>query len=539
MRKVSSKPLLIPPPCLNFAAVFGLLLATGMTNLADDSPTFTEHPGSQNVPVGVNVLLSAQATSALPVSYLWQVNGATLAGRTNSTLDLFCVSMVQSGQVYTVVAQTTAGSATSSPALLQVFVPDSGRTPRTWGDNPAAQLNSFSPTQARNDVGVIYHADLFNVSIGGLWGTDYYTDDSSLPAAAVHAGLVTAGQRATVAVRITGPRAGFAGSTRNDITSASWGSYAGSYQLLGLVPTIARHPQACVCMAGAPVTFAVEAFGNGTLRYQWRHNGLELQGETNATLQFTVTSVTKAGSYAVNVMDAEGTNTSYHAVLGVLPYTLGSPQTALGAVSGYAGEFKRMVITGDTNSGKVWGVGIYTTDMSLPRAAVHAGLLRHGETGVLAVVRLPNQPFFLGDTMNNVMSIPYGVYPAQAFLGRVPQVFVHPQSQVVLAGQSATIDLEATHPSGLAIQWRKNGQIISGATANQYTISAATTGETAVYRCGSQRARQSHRDRISLHLHASRQYPDCDGLNSRSRHGAYGANRDTGVLSVDGEHQCG
>lgn len=469
--------------CLHSAAATSLafLLSAGTPALADEPPSFTQHPDPQSVPVGVNVLFSAQATSSLPVSYQWQVDGVDLEGKTGNTLGLFCVSMMQSGQVFTVVAANAAGAKTSSPALLQVSVPNAGRTPHTWGINPAAQHNHFFPYHLRDQVGAIYHADLFDLSLGALWGTDTYTDDSSLPAAVVHAGLLPAGQRGTVVVRISGPQSSFTGSSRHGIVSAEYGAYDGSFQLLGVVPTITRHPKAQARMAGGSAIFAVEAYGTGTLRYQWKHNGIDLTGETNATLQFVVDSTAQAGSYAVNVMDNLGTNTSDHAVLGVLPDAVGTPQRNEGVEWLSPGEFVRTVLTGNTNGGKIWGVGIYTTDQDLSTAVVHEGLLAHGETGVIAIVRLPEQPFFLGDTHNGVTSLPFGVYEAQAFLGRVPQVIADPVSKAVLAGQPAQLSVEAIHPLGYAIQWRKDGQTIVGATEAQLALDGAAPGTTAVY----------------------------------------------------------
>jgi hypothetical protein len=62
---------------------------------------------------------------------------------------------------------------------------------------------------------------------GGLWGTDVYTTGSSLALAAVHAGVLRPGQTGAIRVRVVGPQAGFAGATRNGVTSAPWGAYTG------------------------------------------------------------------------------------------------------------------------------------------------------------------------------------------------------------------------------------------------------------------------------------------------------------------------
>lgn len=62
---------------------------------------------------------------------------------------------------------------------------------------------------------------------GAIWGTDTYSTDSTLGLAAVHAGLLRPGQTGVVKVTILGQQPAYAGSTRNGITSAGYGSYVG------------------------------------------------------------------------------------------------------------------------------------------------------------------------------------------------------------------------------------------------------------------------------------------------------------------------
>jgi hypothetical protein len=67
---------------------------------------------------------------------------------------------------------------------------------------------------------------------GSLWGTEMYTLDSTLAAAAVHFGVLKVGQTGNVKVMILGPSAGFVGSTRNGITSSNYQTYPGAYRIL-------------------------------------------------------------------------------------------------------------------------------------------------------------------------------------------------------------------------------------------------------------------------------------------------------------------
>lgn len=62
------------------------------------------------------------------------------------------------------------------------------------------------------------------ISGGNVWGTnDYgYTDDSDFAMAAVHAGLLQAGQTAILKFTILGTKSNFPSSTANGITTSTW-----------------------------------------------------------------------------------------------------------------------------------------------------------------------------------------------------------------------------------------------------------------------------------------------------------------------------
>jgi len=67
----------------------------------------------------------------------------------------------------------------------------------------------------------------------GLWGTDTYTLDSSLSAAAVHSGLLQPGQTGVVRVRIVASPPQFVGSQRHGFGSSGYATYpAGAYEFV-------------------------------------------------------------------------------------------------------------------------------------------------------------------------------------------------------------------------------------------------------------------------------------------------------------------
>jgi hypothetical protein len=67
---------------------------------------------------------------------------------------------------------------------------------------------------------------------GPLWGTDVYTHDSALSAAAVHAGVLASGERGFVRVTwVDTVNVSFVGSERNGIRSASYGPWPSGFRI--------------------------------------------------------------------------------------------------------------------------------------------------------------------------------------------------------------------------------------------------------------------------------------------------------------------
>ena len=68
-------------------------------------------------------------------------------------------------------------------------------------------------------------------------------------------------------------------------------------------------------------------------------------------------------------------------------------------------------VTGNANGGSIWGTGTYTLDSALAVAAVHAGVLKPGQTGNVRVTIFGPMAGFVGSTQNGITSSPYANYP--------------------------------------------------------------------------------------------------------------------------------
>lgn len=80
-------------------------------------------------------------------------------------------------------------------------------------------------------TGATYYFRVTGVTEGQLWGTDIYTRDSTLGAAAVHAGLLKAGETKVLRVTVVPTPNKFPGSIRNGVTSADYSEFPQAWKL--------------------------------------------------------------------------------------------------------------------------------------------------------------------------------------------------------------------------------------------------------------------------------------------------------------------
>jgi hypothetical protein len=82
-----------------------------------------------------------------------------------------------------------------------------------------------------DQIGQTFYFRVQGEEDGRVWGTEVYTGDSTLAAAAVHAGAVEPGETRVVKITIVEPLSQYQGSTRHGITSDSYGPYGTAYRV--------------------------------------------------------------------------------------------------------------------------------------------------------------------------------------------------------------------------------------------------------------------------------------------------------------------
>src|SRR5581483_925609 len=134
-------------------------------------PRLTGQPTGEVASLGGNTTLTAAAVGGAGLTYQWYLNGAAVAGATNTALTLTGAQLSQAGY-YTVVISNAGGSVTSQPTPVTVSVPLAvttvaglpGVSGSSDGYGPYAQFHAPEGLAA-DGAGNIYIADTANNTI--------------------------------------------------------------------------------------------------------------------------------------------------------------------------------------------------------------------------------------------------------------------------------------------------------------------------------------------------------------------------------------
>jgi hypothetical protein len=139
-----------------------------------------------------------------------------------------------------------------------------------------------------------------NGTVGTVWGTGVYTDDSSVCTAAVHAGRITLARGGSVTIQMRDGQSSYTGSTRNGITSLNYPAWPGSFVILGVPGTPPEgSATGTVLVNGQPFTSGPVPFGSrvdvtaGRLTLAADLGTIELFGDGTNPAQFVPTRVSE------------------------------------------------------------------------------------------------------------------------------------------------------------------------------------------------------------------------------------------------------
>jgi choice-of-anchor C domain-containing protein len=348
---------------------------------------FAGNPG-YGAGTGVKTLkVSVNNTNAVSTTYTFDTTGKTLSnlGWTTKTFT-FTASAASTTLTFTSLDNSVYGPVIDN-ILLNGVSGDTGSAAAvaagtTTVTGTTATVAPGNLTGYRNKVGSTYEFSVTGASSGSVWGTDVYTDDSSVARAAVHAGVVRVGETKVVTVTIIAGQGSYSASTRNAVTTSSWGAWSGSYSFAGgsgssgtavAVPALAVSA-ASVNVArsiayGSSLVLTVPITGVGPFTYQWFLNGLTLQGATAATYSLASVTASNAGTYSVRVANSAGASTIAAGSIAVSGSTAGVPSFTLQ-------PFNKIVSPGGT-----FALAASATGSGISYQWFRNGVSLQGETG--------------------------------------------------------------------------------------------------------------------------------------------------------------
>jgi hypothetical protein len=233
-------------------------------------------------------------------------------------------------------------------------------------------------------------------------------------------------------------------------------------------PAISEQPESQLAVAGNTITFSVVATGTPTPTYQWRKDGEDIVGATNASLQLTGVSASDSGDYDVVVTNAVGSETSYIATLTVRF----APQISVQPDN-------QTVTAGDDVSFSVTATGVPTPTYQWRKDGVDIDGAT-GATLTLTDVGLSDAAGYNVVVTNIVGSSASAT--ATLTVQMAPSISEQPAAQTtVLTGADVTLSVSASGTPAPTYQWRKDGEAIDSATSTSLALEDVTLEDAATY----------------------------------------------------------
>ncbi|MDB6092628.1 MAG: hypothetical protein JWM32_190, partial [Verrucomicrobia bacterium] len=352
--------------------------ATLTVSTSTNAPVFSLDLISPTVAAGGTVTFTVAVVGTPTPTLQWFKNGVAIVGATNSTLKLSNLQSADAG-VYTVVATNLAGTITSGPGTLTVWVPT---------NSPIFSLNPDSQTVTAGSTVT------FTVAVSGTPSPTLQWYKNGV--------AITGATGATLTLSNVQPAdaATYTVVATNSLGTATSGS---ATLVLGTAtgPVVMAQPASHMMAVGSTVILSVDASGTVTpgsllrghgikpaaisddpLTYQWKKNGAAIAGATSSQLRLTNLQAYDAGGYRVTISNAAGSVTSNPATLDVV--ATGTPgriiNLSVRTVSGPGEDTLIMgfVVGGANTAGTkqllIRGIGPTLANFGVPSAMVDSQL---------------------------------------------------------------------------------------------------------------------------------------------------------------------
>lgn len=498
---------------------------------ANVPPQILQQPVDATAAVGGRAVFQVLASGGGSLNYQWFFNDSSIAGATNSSLQLTNVSASQQGS-YEVIVSNRGGTVTSNPAKLTVNL-------RPPNDNFADRIiltgNSFSGSSsdqyATLEAGEPAHASWgpgnsvwwsWTAPASGILTVQVTNYAGNQVMALYKGGFLSALSELTNKVWFSGSLAAsipVSASNTVQIAVAGVSGSGGSFNLkvnfkeIIFAPQIVTQPISRAVTEGQSTSFSVVANGDSPLRYQWFFNSKTLDGKTNATLQLDNVQANQEGMYSVTVSNGGGSVPSLPATLTVNPRPVNDDfakrilLTGATVVTNGSNRFG----TSETGEPAHGGVGPFATvwysytapafgilQMDLTNSFFGAVIAVYTGNGVsqLALVASNSTANADGTGRVSFLGQPGTIYqiaiqgvsglsgPIRLSISGIfpPTIKVQPNDQALAPGEDALFGVVAESQMPLRYQWlRPGGAEIFGETNQTLLVQRVSTNDLGQY----------------------------------------------------------
>jgi hypothetical protein len=405
-------------------------------------PAIVAQPEETTVCAGNTLAIDVTATGS-GLTYRWRRNGAAIPGATGARLLLPASAVTDAGSYDVVITNVCGESIISTPAAVAVMAaPEIAESPR---DTAICREQPFTLAASATGAELRYQWRRNGVAIAGAISPIY-----SHRAEPYDDGLYE--------LVVTG-RCGTPVTTRPARVTVT------------TEPIISEGPVDRSVRKGEHVTFSVRVTGGGSVRYQWRKDGVDIPGATLPIYTIASASPTDVGTYDVVVTGTACTATEAVVVSELAVLALEAPLAIV------AGPTERTACPG----APAWfavnatgsGLRYQWRKDGTPIAGATAPLYR---IAAVTAAEVGRYDVVITDADGASITSDGAVLTVPAPMA----ITSAPTDLAVCAGERATLAVAATG-DGLTYQWMHDGSPIAGATSAHHTIAPATASDAGRY----------------------------------------------------------
>ncbi|MEM7165196.1 MAG: immunoglobulin domain-containing protein [Planctomycetota bacterium] len=403
-------------------------------------PTVSIQPSGGSVCETGSVTLTVEVSGTPPFGYAWSRDGMAISGNNAPSLPLTDVTPGDSG-AYSVVITNSCGTTTSAAAFVSV---------------DPLPIVTVQPLDQVDCVGGLLE---LNVAVSATPPVSYQWRRAGVPIPGATGDVLTIGA-ATVADA----------DDYDVVVTDLCGSVASAVATVTVQepPTIPVGPTTTEVCLGGEATLSVVATGASPLTYQWRKDGVALNGATAAELTVSLFGIGDVGNYDVVVQNGCGAATSAAAMLSIAASVaiVSSPAPNTTACSGDPLTLS-VVATGTPPLTFQW----FKNGSALPTqtaATLQIANLTSSDAGSYTV-EVANA---CGSTSSHL---------ALVTVDEPPVVTTPPADVTTCPGTDVLLAIAATTTGPVTYQWRKDGVAIPGATSTVFGLSSVNASDAGSY----------------------------------------------------------